>query len=891
MMPPGLPANTNTLPPRRLPRFRHSIRSLIILSTASSFVLASYVLAVSNFLLIHRGADVVGDAALYAARALADTHVDSTAFGIVGICDQTPEESGAINLRSRSAQSVRGINSVYGSLRIDALIAAKLKNPTITQLLHQDFSRAREVETALAFQMKQAVAKSAVSQEEPGDFFGVGSRFFGHGFTKPATKVSNYLYQDTYHYLSRAARHSNSTLVDLNITLGFLRWSFAQTAVKAPDKSEVTIADDAGFYKAGVPISMPNLAPIMFTTSPQKTKLVSPAAFIADDRPGAPSAILVEAVFKENKKDERHEATVIKKSACAVIGNPVLKYSPSALVLNFPQGLPKQFQSAQFILEQASWSAPGNWREASRGDVPGAGTLARPTTLKLSEMAPNQAFAIALYGWLKTLPTNSDASKCLHLLSFNWQSLFAGKAPKTGASVQKDSTAPSVVNSCLVQDTDSRTFAFMNQGAPGGAGQAAIANVFAASQTGPGVIFNGAPPSALPLIVDADGVCNLAGCRGFDQDLIDNFFEQVHETNLAALESLSVAKQLRTKFQEERAQLQPKFVIEKQEWNSILGRINREKKVKTETQDAPGQKWQAEGLQPDELLREKLAALRKALGDDEKELARLNRGIVLASTAIANATHAIDFTYQITANAFSVCREGIVPLDSNMSRFLISKKLIFAPHNKPLSEFDFDEAPKGETKRAGLLTNFDSSDWLKDGSPISMDIDDLLKRKDRDASILEAKLRVILPVPSAKSAVSPTLIVFDSQMMVARGLPQPMLFNSYPFSNIFIPSGQLIYYCQDALRTGAKPEVTWSVLVRDLAASWLEGNAGEPVASSDQDWCKQKGQAVGACPGLITEFQLRSPLPVLKGTKPGSIVRNQVGQAASQIPPLAPEVL
>jgi hypothetical protein len=617
----------------------------------------------------------------------------------------------------------------------------------------------------------------------------------------------------------------------------------------------------------------------MFTTSPQRTKLVSPVGFIADSRPGAPSVILVEAVFKENKKDDRHEPALIKKSACAVIGNPVLKYNPSALVLTFPQGLPKQFRCAQNILEPARWHAHGGWREASKGDVPGPGTLASPSMLKFSEMAPDQAFAIALYGWLKTLPTNADANKCLHLLSYNWQSLLDNGASKT-QTMQKDGSAQSVVNSCLVQDTDSRTFAFMNQGAPGGAGQAAVANVFAGNQTGPGVIFNGAPASALPLVVDNEGVCNLAGCKGFDQDLIDNFFEQVHETNLAALESFSVAKQLHTKFQEERAQLQPKCVIEKQEWNSIVARVNRE----TKNGDAP-----VYGLKPDDVLREKLDLLRKALSDDERELARLNRGIALSNNAIANATHSIDFTYQITANAFSVCRDGIVPLDSNMSRFLISKKLIFAPHNTPLSEFDFDETSASERESKGLVSN--SSDWLKEGSPISTEIDDLLKRKDRDASILQAKLRVILPALTTDSAIAPTLIVFDSQMMVAHGLPQPMLFNTYPFSNIFIPSGQLIYYCQDAFRTGAKPEVTWSVLIRDLAASWLEGNAGEPVTAADQDWCKQKGQAVGACPGLITEFQLRSPLPVLKGTKAGSIVRNHVGQEASQIPPLAAEVL
>jgi hypothetical protein len=871
----ALPANKT--PPRRFQRFPHSMRSLVILSAASSFVLASYILAVTNFLLAHRGADVVGDATLSAARELSNMHVDSTTFGVVGICDKTPEESGSMNLRSRTNAGMRGINSVYGNLRIDALIAAKLKNPIITQLLAQDFAQARALQSELSAQMNLAVAKSAVLSEEPGSFFGVGSRLFGNGFAQPTPKISNYLYQDIYHYLARAAKHSNTTLVDLNITLGFVRWNTAQTAVQAPDKSAATIADEAGFYKAGVPVPVPNFPPIMFTTSPQKTRLVSPADFVADERPSAPCVILVEAVFKENKREERQEPKLIKKSACGVIGNSTLKSTPSALVLNFPQGVPKQFRSAQNILLQERWNATGAWREASRGDVPGPGTLVVPSALKFAQMPPNQAFAHALYGWLKTLPSNSDPDKCIHLLTADWQILLAQSRSKT-AGTPVEGAPPSVVNSCLVQDTDGRTFAFRNQGSPGGAGQQAIADVFAGSQTSPGVIFNGAPPSALPLIVDSDGNCNLAGCQGFDAELIEGFFEQVHETNLAALESISVGRQLKTKYLEERAELRPKLMIEKQEWNSIVSRINREKKENPDKQVSP-----QETLPPDQLLQEKLTVLRKAFNEDERELTRLDRGVALSAIAIANATHAIDLTYQITANAFSVCREGIVPLDAKLSQFLISKKLIFTTHDQPLSEFDLEEAPG---KPAAP-----SADWLKEKFVVSVDVDDVLKAKGHEASILQAKLKVILQQQLPDSAMSATLIVLDSQMLTAPGLARPLLLASYPFSNVLLPGGQLIYYCQDAWRTGQSPQVTWSVLVRNLAASWLEGNAAEPITSTDADWCKQRGQAVGACPGLITEFQLRSPLPVLQGIRPGSIIRNQVGQSASQIPPLAPEAL
>src|ERR1700733_2952344 len=206
------PDQETNLSPKRFQRFRHSMNYLVILSTAGSFVLAAYVLVVTTLLIHHRGADIVGDAALYAAHTLAGVHVESTALGIVGVCDQGAEESNGGNLHSRNAINARGINTVYATLRLSALIAKNLKNPTISQLLSTDFATARQMESELSLKMRQAVAKSAVTEDEPVDFFGIGSRLFGNRFAGPTTPVGNFIYKDIYHYLSRSAKQSGAKL-------------------------------------------------------------------------------------------------------------------------------------------------------------------------------------------------------------------------------------------------------------------------------------------------------------------------------------------------------------------------------------------------------------------------------------------------------------------------------------------------------------------------------------------------------------------------------------------------------------------------------------------------------------------------------------------------------
>jgi hypothetical protein len=111
------------------------------------------------------------------------------------------------------------------------------------------------------------------------------------------------------------------------------------------------------------------------------------------------------------------------------------------------------------------------------------------------------------------------------------------------------------------------------------------------------------------------------------------------------------------------------------------------------------------------------------------------------------------------------------------------------------------------------------------------------------------------------------MVVLDSRSITKTATDQPVChaYRQYAFSNISIPSGQLLYYCQNATQSGDATKVSWSMILRDLVASRSTASdissTGNPIASQEREWCAEPGH--GPCPGLACELQVRCPLPVL----------------------------
>jgi len=839
--------------------------------------LSAYVLAVGNHILRSREADTLGRIVINAVNEMSSITVESRPFGYVGVLDKYGEAYSDAAFRERAFNGIQSINTIYSNLRFIALVAEKLNYPIIYSLLKADFVEAHKVEAELAEKINLAVKVEKFDESEADQGFFNFSSLIRLPETS-RTREGNYIYRDMMRALRREARDGHLGIEHVDVKIGFLRSTQADGAPLAPPFSDSLTADQqTGLYQTGVPIQIPNLGAIMFTPTASSTRLVKSDEFIADNRISAPTAILLEVQFRAKSRDPKQPDKIILKKACAVVGGQAIEPAPSALVLNFPQGMPDVFNSVRAILFSPIWETQGIWMQASGGEIPGSGKLVPAQNLNRSQagssnMTPADALAVATYHWFRTLPGGTDPRRCLRLLDSNWTI-----EPVTDNTAKRPGAGP-FINSCLAQNNQSRANETLEQTGPGGIGQTAISNLFEGSENNSGVVFDEAPSSALPLTVDRQGNCNLTNSKGFDTAFVKNFFNAVYETNLAAIETLTVARSLHEKSFSTRLQLRSKLAMEKQEHTSLRNRLDR--LVEKNAVVSP----QSNRL---ELLQTKIESLKDTISEDEKALAKVEKLGELSAIAANNAGRAADFTYSLSANAFSLCRDGLFLLRGNPDKFLIGQKYIFVPERKPISEFDFDDAATAFLENPNTVL---PSPWLNRDMTCRIEVDALLASNDPASNNLKTSVQNLIAQTPVQE-LHPTVVVYDSQTVAPRGNARPLTFVGFPSFNVGIPKGQMFYYCPNAIVTGSKPEISWSVAIRDLAASRLEGNLAQPIRSQDEGWCKQQGQAIGVSPGLSCEFQLRTPVPVLKDFPVGSVVRNRSGQSAIQIPPLPLQVL
>lgn len=882
---------------------------LILVSVACSLFLATYVLLVGNFLAHQPESNTIEQTALDAATVMSRTTITSDGFGAVGLSDIASDEY-SNTLGRPLGNKITSINSLYGVLRLDAMIANRLHHPKISALLAADFGSLRQLETGLSKKLYKGAEKRPVATEKTPEIFGLNRLTFQDN--PEASQVDNFIYQRAYRYLAHALAVHDSKLLDLSIKLGFVRSRKAVSAVKAPDLTETMSVDETGDYRPGVPVPVPNFEPIMFTPLLNQTGIIDPADFVQDSRRSAPSAILVEAVWEFRPIGHKTNPLRVKRTACAAVGSSPLTNAPAALIINFPHGKPNLFNSVGSMLFYQGWRNPGFWRQALDGDVPGHGSLSEPKGMSLKEGSPGDALAVLLYHWMRLLEPNSNVENCIDLIWAAWPSPSQTPANQTPGSA----IAPPV-NSCLARDGEARSSAILDQSYPGGLGQTALNGIFAKSEVNLSPIVISAPPSAIPLFVDRSGNINLAGQQGFNQKFVEEFWDAIYDTNLAALESLWAAKLMSTKSSLQKPEIEQKALREKEELSSLNSRINR-LSTKTAGGDDSRMPIKKEYLRETALLTERVGALQEAIAKDKAEINRLNKLSELSAIAVENARRAADATFDLCAHSFILCRNGIVPLEGQ--GYLVGRKTCFFPKRKPLSESDFREAAQTENSSDDDAKTEDPADqsWLKRGMWVRQDVEVLMKSKETAMLPLANKIKQLTHDPLYVPAFSPICVVLDSQAVKGKrpiktdvgNQPKPVanrkqaakpgdsgaaikpdVYTVYPFANIFLPNGQLLYYCQRAVETGQNPAVSWSVLVRDLVATKGAGRMGTPVNSMEPEWCRKQGDTLGLCPGLACEFQVRTPLPKLTNFPASSYVSDEAGQQIPQLPPVPAEML
>ncbi len=812
-----------------------AILQLALIATVGSTFIALYVLWIGISGHHKRNVDTAALAALYAAQQLSQINVDSTSFGKVGLCDQPADDSGAFSY-SHGQSRVTGLNTIYKTLAVDAAIAKHLKRQIMTELIDRDRAEVKKVENELRLRLHEAA--------EPDLMEAQASENSSQLYASTASKQNN-IYRDVYRMLAADKSSPDLSLIEVRLKLG----RYKQPASTSPDS-----------WPSG------------------KIRLIEPAElFEPAKKEQAPYTVLVEAVFQTKSKNTSDPIRTVSKKYCALISSPRLAPVKSTLVMSFPDGLPPVIDSAMSLLTAKGLSGNGDWQQAVGNEVPGKGSLAPSLQPVLPGMSPSDAFSVALYHWLKRQGSEVTEQKLYELLEAKWNSSAPIMKFQTETAPPTYESKP---NSCLAIDTGARQYAILNQTGPGGIGQTAISRAFAiysgTLSSSPQVNF---PQNALPLFVDRDGKCNLAGRKDYSDKFVNDYLKAVYDTNLAAVGSAAVSRMVIARASAELTQLDQKIYIEQQELNSVVNRFNRLRLEINPTKDeaAPNEVARQKAL-----IQEKMDALKLSISSDEEDRARLRKTNMQAQRTTSIANQVGTTTYELCAQAFRLCKDGIFKIDKPTPAYIISRKFVFTPCTKPVDESDFFK-PESEISDNSKL-------WLTKSFDVVKTIENA--RLAPDTIVEGAKYSDFASTSVLQQTNSPVVFLTTDELF-SSSTPRPMIFNFYPFGNIRIPSGQLFYYCKDALRTGSVPAVSWSVVIRDLVASVGQnsmGNAtGEPIPSDQPDWCKTSDQH--DCPGLACEFQLRTPIPVITNS-PETLLTNPVNSAQiQQIPPVPADML
>lgn len=891
---------------------------LVVATFAGSVVIALYVLGVCALNQQHKDSNSLDRAAYIAARSLSEITASHPSLGKVGLIDFAPPQEVSYSERKKQLR-INGLNSLYATLRVDALIAQKLQNQSLINLNERDFKIAKQLEGELTRRMFAAVEQ--VPAQDPGIVEPqqaahqlITAESDGQDDGGSSSSSSDSILQQVSQVLSDDIKGRGTNLVDVRISLGCVAPGKLSSQTYAPleERDKEYVKD--GMYRSGIPIAMPDGKTVVFHGQPHSTRIIDPTWFNSEIKGSAPSAVRVEAIYERNKEGGQKEK--FAKTACAAVGGEPVYPRASAFVVNFPHGKPSQFEDLSSILSFKHWESQGEWQQVVGTEVPGKGSLAPPIEAIAGGLTPGDALAHAMYDWLKQMGPLVEPEK----FSVMMKQSFARAIHD--ASIDATSAQ---ANSCLASDTGTREYALLNQTNPDGPGQSAIGQCF--NIRDPKTARDRIPPpSALPLIVDNSGKCFLSGKDKFDRELLKDFLSAVYETNLAALESLETSKQMTIRAKAALKEMDQKMYFERQELTSVSARMHRIRtQLNFDVEDStkafgPLKQKDTENLRQYVLAKKRSDELQQLIMDDKEQRDWYRKLNDWAKLVALNANKTGITTYDLCIHANQILVNGLARTQAPSRGFLLGGRFVFLPQPVPIQEEEFllseeERKKKIESIPAKPVKGELNTDWTNPDMRIVAESNELLQTGGKTIFVEGLPLKLYWLQTRDLPSWTKVTFVIDSTKLIEpeekrkerfaakktaavpgtkkETEPQPALsaFKDYAFSNIRIPAGQMMYYCANAVKTGAAPRVSWSVAIRDLISSRNEGSMGEPVALPDGDWRAVTARS-GECPGLAGEFQLRTPLPITDLGQSGSYLTNPLtGQQIPQIPPLPSEML
>jgi hypothetical protein len=387
----------------------------------------------------HEQRTAIEAAALAAAKDLSEVVINDPNFGWIGLSDSSP-----IGTNTAAGDgyytAVTGINTLFGTIRLDLIISDYLQDPLMQQLALNDYTNAVTAQQNLVTALTNAVSSNSTQVDINGNTL------------NPILDATNAYQSNQVHLVSG----QTSTLVpgSLTLSLGYLNNSSSgnSTATFLPTRTPIpqplsigtvtSSQQSQGFYLSNMDIPYTNTVANATTGATPTTDFVfaalGPNSTLVDFRNFAtsvsialnnsslnlstPTVIKIDA--DEQYTDNSGLSRAIHATAAAVPGTVVdQRPYPGAFTITFPDGPPPEIASPGDLINNTQIQADPTdiMQTPLTGDYPQTALTNYsmpflPDTDKFHPKFEN-VFSVAFYDWIKRGGTNVNIQNLVNMLS------------------------------------------------------------------------------------------------------------------------------------------------------------------------------------------------------------------------------------------------------------------------------------------------------------------------------------------------------------------------------------------------------------------------------------------------------------------------------------------
>ncbi len=360
------------------------------------FVLAAFLLGVTRLIGSYQEQmTAIESAALVASRDISQIVVEDSHFGFVGLSDRAPT---GISTKSgdNCFNSVRSINTVFATIRLDMLIANKLNNSTMRNLSKIDYDYAVLARSGLRKTLSDAIKPNGSGSDADGNLI------------EPYKDALNDYGKNVIRMNGGA---SNLVPNSLQLSLGVVEGLGTNTQIPNPfgEASMSLSQQENGCYRAFENIPYSN-CDFVFSATEDNIALVDPAKFQTTNINGLTcleDIVRAEATQEMEYYDHngRLRRTRTKVVACAEPCNsndPVP--APGAFELRFPDGMiPEIVKLGDILLYTGLQNSPTDYLETPLNDDTPSASLSSFAPAGINNEHPpfGKVISLALYDWIR----------------------------------------------------------------------------------------------------------------------------------------------------------------------------------------------------------------------------------------------------------------------------------------------------------------------------------------------------------------------------------------------------------------------------------------------------------------------------------------------------------